>query len=303
MTGNLKLFVNFVEKFLGMVRFGNDQVAPILGYGDMNDIVSGLPKLKFVKDHLCSSCKLGKAKHHVSSDLAAQCQTTALEHNSLSLDPQSQENVPLVDKTVTTSFNELDMLFSLMFNGYFNGATLVVSKYFDVPPANASDKRHQSNTTPSTSIIITPLKQVIRNPSQPVRTRRQLETDGEMYMFALTVSRTKPKNIKEAMADHAWIEAVQEELHQFEQLEAEGIDFEESFAPIARLEAIRIFIAYAAHKSFPVYQMDIKTAFLNEPLKEQVYVNYPDGFVDSHHPDKVYHLKKALYGLKQAPRA
>ncbi|GJX66176.1 retrovirus-related pol polyprotein from transposon TNT 1-94 [Tanacetum coccineum] len=83
----------------------------------------------------------------------------------------------------------------------------------------------------------------------------------------------------------------------------EGIDFEESFAPVARLEAVRLFIAYAAHKSFTVYQMDVKTAFLYGPLKEEVYVNQPDGFVDPYHPDKVYRLKKALYGLKQAPRA
>ncbi|GJS77001.1 retrovirus-related pol polyprotein from transposon TNT 1-94 [Tanacetum coccineum] len=83
----------------------------------------------------------------------------------------------------------------------------------------------------------------------------------------------------------------------------EGIDFEESFAPVARLEAVRLFIAYAAHKSFPVYQMDVKTTFLNGPLKEEVYVNQPDRFIDPHHPDKVYYLKKALYGLKQAPRA
>ncbi|GJR23964.1 retrovirus-related pol polyprotein from transposon TNT 1-94 [Tanacetum coccineum] len=82
-----------------------------------------------------------------------------------------------------------------------------------------------------------------------------------------------------------------------------GIDFEESFAPVARLEAVRLFIAYAAHKSFTVYQMDVKTAFLYGPLKEEVYVNQPDGFVDPYHPDKVYRLKKALYGLKQAPRA
>ncbi|GJQ92186.1 retrovirus-related pol polyprotein from transposon TNT 1-94 [Tanacetum coccineum] len=85
--------------------------------------------------------------------------------------------------------------------------------------------------------------------------------------------------------------------------EEEGIDFEESFAPVARLEAIRIFVAYAAHKSFPIYQMDVKTAFLNGPLKEEVYVSQPDGFVDPGHPDKVYRLRKALYGLKQAPRA
>ncbi|GJS79530.1 retrovirus-related pol polyprotein from transposon TNT 1-94 [Tanacetum coccineum] len=82
-----------------------------------------------------------------------------------------------------------------------------------------------------------------------------------------------------------------------------GIDFEESFAPVARLEAVRKFIVYTAHESFPVYQMDVKTAFLNAPLKEEVNVNQPDGFVDPHHPDKVYRLKKALYGLKQALRA
>ncbi|GJY99790.1 gag-pol polyprotein [Tanacetum coccineum] len=123
----------------------------------------------------------------------------------------------------------------------------------------------------------------------PVQTRRQLATDPEMCMFALTVSIVEPKNIKEAMADSAWIEAMQDELHQFDRLQVwelvdkpfgkneEGIDFDESFAPVARLEAVRIFVAYAAHKSFPIYQMDVKTAFLNGPLKEEVYVAQPDG--------------------------
>ncbi|GKA32297.1 retrovirus-related pol polyprotein from transposon TNT 1-94 [Tanacetum coccineum] len=83
----------------------------------------------------------------------------------------------------------------------------------------------------------------------------------------------------------------------------EGINFEESFAPVARLEAVRIFVAYAAHKNFPIYQMDVKMAFLNGPLKEEVFVHQPDGFVDPDFPNHVYHLKKALYGLKQAPRA
>nr|GEW94618.1 hypothetical protein [Tanacetum cinerariifolium] len=146
------------------------------------------------------------------------------------------------------------------------------------------------------------LEQVIGNPSQSVRTRRQLELDGEMCMFTLTVSQTEPKNIKEAMVNSAWIESMQEELHQFDRLD-EGVDFEESFAPVAQLEAIRLFIAYVAHKSFTVYQMDVKTAFLYGPLNEEVYVNQPDGFVDPYHPDKVYRLKKALYGLKQAPKA
>ncbi|GJV63386.1 retrovirus-related pol polyprotein from transposon TNT 1-94 [Tanacetum coccineum] len=83
----------------------------------------------------------------------------------------------------------------------------------------------------------------------------------------------------------------------------EGIDFEESFAPVARLEAIRIFLAFAAHMNMVVYQMDVKTAFLNGNLREEVYVSQPDGFVDKDKPNHVYKLKKALYGLKQAPRA
>nr|GFA22644.1 Gag-Pol polyprotein [Tanacetum cinerariifolium] len=151
----------------------------------------------------------------------------------------------------------------------------------------------------------------------------------------------------EAMADSAWIEAMQDELHQFDRLQVwelvdkpfgkssirlkwlwknkkdkdqtvihnkarlvakgyaqeDGIDFEESFAPIAHLEAVRIFIAYEAHTSFPIFQMDMKTAFLNGPLKEEVYVAQPDGFVDPDHSEKVYRLRKVLYGLKQAPRA
>nr|GEU52605.1 hypothetical protein [Tanacetum cinerariifolium] len=82
----------------------------------------------------------------------------------------------------------------------------------------------------------------------------------------------------------------------------DGIDFEESFAPVARIEAIKIFIANAASKNMTIYQMDVKTAFLNSELKEEVYVSQPDGFVDPDHPIHVYCLKNALYGLKQAPR-
>ncbi|GJS33438.1 retrovirus-related pol polyprotein from transposon TNT 1-94 [Tanacetum coccineum] len=121
------------------------------------------------------------------------------------------------------------------------------------------------------------------------------------------------------MLDASWIESMQDELNQFKRLNVwelnksrlvakgydqdEGIDFEESFAPVARLEAVRIFFACAAYKNFPIYQMDFKTAFLNGPLKEKVFVRQPDGFVDPDFPNHVYRLKKALYGLKQALRA
>nr|GEZ43709.1 Gag-Pol polyprotein [Tanacetum cinerariifolium] len=198
---------------------------------------------------------------------------------------------------------------------------------------------------PAQEVVESSSHKIVRgNPSRPMKTRRQLATDPKMCMFALTVS--TDENIKEAMADSAWIEVMQEELHQFDRLQVwelvdkpfgktvirlkllwenkkdedqtvirnkaqlvakayaqeESIYFEESFAPVARLEAVRIFVAYAAHTSFLIYQMDVKTAFLNGPLKEEVYVAQPDEFVDPDHPEKVYRLRKALYGLKQAPR-
>jgi hypothetical protein len=82
-----------------------------------------------------------------------------------------------------------------------------------------------------------------------------------------------------------------------------GLDFEETFAPVARLESIRILLAYVAHHSFKLFQMDVKSAFLNGPIEEEVYVEQPLGFKDDRYPDHVYKLSKALYGLKQAPRA
>ncbi|GJX90664.1 copia protein [Tanacetum coccineum] len=111
-----------------------------------------------------------------------------------------------------------------------------------------------------------PLEQVIGDPSKPVTMRSRLHIDTKVCMYSLT---------------------------------AEGIDFDESFAPVARLKAVRI-IAYAAHKNFTIFQMDVKTSFLNGPLKEEVYVSQPGGFVDPDFPDYVYKLKKALYGLKQS---
>ena len=83
----------------------------------------------------------------------------------------------------------------------------------------------------------------------------------------------------------------------------EGVDFDETFAPVARLESIRILLAIASHLNFKLYQMDVKSAFLNGMLQEEVYVEQLKSFVDPHKPDDVYELKRALYSLKQAPRA
>jgi hypothetical protein len=86
-------------------------------------------------------------------------------------------------------------------------------------------------------------------------------------------------------------------------LKVAGLDFGETFPPVARLESIHILLAYATHHSFKLFQMDVKSAFLNGPIKEEVYVEQPSGFEDDRYPDHVYKLSKALYGLKQAPRA
>jgi hypothetical protein len=85
--------------------------------------------------------------------------------------------------------------------------------------------------------------------------------------------------------------------------QVEGLDFGETYAPVAMLESIRILLAYATYHGFKLYQMDVKSAFLNGPIKEEVYVEQPPGFEDSEYPNHVYKLSKALYGLKQAPRA
>ncbi|GJT95153.1 retrovirus-related pol polyprotein from transposon TNT 1-94 [Tanacetum coccineum] len=172
---------------------------------------------------------------------------------------------------------------------------------------------------------------VIGDPSRSVSTRKQLQTDAMWCYFDAFLTSVEPKNFKQAMTEPSWIDAMQEEIHEFERLQVwelvpcpdkvmliklkwiykvktdefggvlknkarlvaqgfrqeEGIDFEESFAPVARIEAIRIFVANAANKNMTIFQMDVKTAFLNGKLKEEVYVSQPEGFVDQDNPSHV----------------
>nr|GEW06676.1 hypothetical protein [Tanacetum cinerariifolium] len=294
------------------------------------------------------------ASDQISSDPAPECQTMALEHDSLSPAIQCQENVPQIDKTVSMS-NELDLLFSLMFDEFLNGSSKVVSKSSAVCSTDAPNQ-HQHHTTPLNNhtthaptchvqslaptvssfeninqaetyaendqvaddefinIFCTPvqdqgetssrhvdssnmhtfyqrfpaehhwtkdhpLEQVIGNPSQSIRTRHQLESDAEMYVWKL-VDRPLCTNVinlkwlwKNKRDEENTVIRNKSRLVAKGYAQKEGVDFEESFAPVDRLEA------------------------------EEVYVNQPDGFVDPYHPDNVYRLKKALCRLKQAPRA
>nr|GEW36768.1 hypothetical protein [Tanacetum cinerariifolium] len=146
-----------------------------------------------------------------------------------------------------------------------------------------------------------PLEQVIGKPSRPVLTRNQLKTDGDMCIYALTACLKwlfKNKNDEENTVIRNKTCLVVRGYRQ-----EEGINFEESFALVAQIEAIRIFLAYATQKGLTVYQIDVKISFLHGSLKEDVYVCQPEGFIDTDYPSHVYKLKKALYGLKQAPRA
>ncbi|GJV88875.1 retrovirus-related pol polyprotein from transposon TNT 1-94, partial [Tanacetum coccineum] len=191
-----------------------------------------------------------------------------------------------------------------------------------------------------------PLDNIVGNPSRPVSTRKQLASDALWCCFHTELSKVKPKNFKMAVIEDCWVQAMQDEIHEFDRLEVwelvprqiyvvvialkwiykvnldeygdvlknkarlvakgyrqeEGIDFEESFAPVARIEAIRIFIANAATKNMIIYQMDVKTAFLNGDLQEEVFVSQPEGFEDQENPTHVYRLKNALYGAKACTR-
>nr|GEU55311.1 retrovirus-related Pol polyprotein from transposon TNT 1-94 [Tanacetum cinerariifolium] len=362
MMGNLQLLCNFVEKYLGTVRSGNDQFAPILGYRDLvqgnitiNRVyyVEGLNHNLFSVGQFCDADLEMKEKGDPCILVGYSTQSKGYRVYN--------KRTRLIVESIHLRFDGIKEMSEMSVVNDTSGLSSSPtdnSKQRDTPPTkniqslteptnptNANAEENNDNQAEHEFInpFCTPVHKVAEssshiiervrgNPSKPVQTRRQLATDLEMCMFALTVSTAKSKNIKEAMADSAWINAMQEELHRFDRLQVwelvdkpydkhviklkwlwknkkdeeqtvihnkarlvakgyaqeEGIDFEESFDPVARLEDVRIFIAYATYKSFPIYQMDVKTEFLNGPLEEEVYVAQPDGFVDPDHPEKVY---------------
>nr|GFA34165.1 hypothetical protein [Tanacetum cinerariifolium] len=248
---------------------------------------------------------------------------------------------PLTITTQQPSEGELDLLFEAMYDDYIGGQPSATAR--TVPPTQEHQVRQMltaSTTIANTAPIPTNSSSLATNIPISLQDVDELNpnamVDGNTFVnpfansstsvaassshqnvdpsnmhtfyqtypheFQWTKDHPLEQNVKEAMTDPAWIDSMQKELLQFKRLD-EGIDFEESFASVARMEAIRIFLAYAAHKSFRVFQMDVKTAFLYGSLKEDVYVCQPKGFIDADHPSHVYKLKKTLYGLKQAPRA
>ncbi|GKA46180.1 retrovirus-related pol polyprotein from transposon TNT 1-94 [Tanacetum coccineum] len=181
-----------------------------------------------------------------------------------------------------------------MFDEYFEPAPSVVSR---VPPVVALIPTDTTSLPSSTiidqdepSAITSPTTQETQSPVIEQEPSSKESSSRNVIPLNLHQNNQPLDHLKKWTKDHPLDNE-------------EGINFEESFTPVARIEAIRIFIANATHKNMTVYQMDVKTAFLNGVLREEVYVSQPDGFLDQDYPNYVYRLKKALYRLKHAPRA
>nr|GEW99129.1 retrovirus-related Pol polyprotein from transposon TNT 1-94 [Tanacetum cinerariifolium] len=316
MTGNLKLLCNFVEKFLGTVRFGNDQFAPILGHGDLvqgNATINRVYYVEGLNHNLFSVGQFGDADLEV-----AFRKSTCFVRDLQDADVPSQQ--------------ELDLLFGTLYDDFFNAgsnpSTNIQSTSALSTPTNAHAEENNNDQAEEhlqddefTNPFCAPAHEEAESSShnisdsnvptfnQPLVSEYRWKKDHPLEQVWELVDKPFGKLIiklkwlwKNKKDEDQTVIRNKARLVAKGYAQEEGIDFEESFAPVARLEAVRIFIAYVAHKCFPIFQMDVKTTFLNGPLKEEVYVAQPDGFIDPDHPEKVYRLKKALYGLKQAPR-
>nr|GEW68165.1 uncharacterized mitochondrial protein AtMg00810-like [Tanacetum cinerariifolium] len=218
-----------------------------------------------------------------------------------------------------------------MFDEYFNPLTIVVSPVQEAPAPRAKvlvdsfvstsiDQDAHSSSIPTSqeqenSLIISqgfeespktstfhddPLNE---SPNEDSTSHESSSNVRQIHTLLEHLGRwTKNHPIGNVIGDPSRSVSTRKQLHT-DATQEKDINFEESFTSVARIEAIRIFIAYAAHKNMAIYQMDVKTAFLNGELKKEIYVSQPEGFVDQDNLSHVYKLKKALYGLKQAPRA
>ncbi|GJS48571.1 retrovirus-related pol polyprotein from transposon TNT 1-94 [Tanacetum coccineum] len=337
MTWNRSQLMNFVSKFLGIVRFGNDHIARIIEYGDYqlgnlakDDLARGIPRLKFQKDHLCSACALGKSKksshqpkaedtnqeklYLLHMDLCGPMRVASINRKSSgpglhSITPATSSSgiVPnpiSQQPCIPPLRDDWDCLFQPMFDEYFTPLSISVSLVQEVaapraivladsPVSTSIDQDAPSTSTPSTHEQEQSLKisqSFEESPKTPIFRDDPLnESPHEESTTQGSSSNVKTDEFSGVQKNKARL--VGQGFRQEEE-----IDFEESFAPVARIEAIRIVIANVAHKNITIYQIDVKTDFLNEKLKEEVYVSQPEGFVDQDNPSHVeIHIDSTLY--------
>ncbi|GKD95489.1 retrovirus-related pol polyprotein from transposon TNT 1-94 [Tanacetum coccineum] len=329
MIGNRSQLMNFVSKFLGTVRFGNDNIARIMGYGDyqLGNVtilrvyyIEGLGHNLFSVGQFCyvdlevafrkNTCFI----HNLEGvDLLSGSRDTNLY--TISLDDMLKTSlICLLSKASKTKSwlwhrrlakdglargiprlkfqkDNLCLLHSPSFNCCVSS---IQDGYLLRRAVDVAFSLCQLPLDHGYSIIKSPYntrnKKTISKHFQGFEERNYTNHTLPVYDTVKTdefggVLKNKARLVAQGFKQE------------------EGIDFKESFAPVARIEAIRIFIANSVHKIMTIYQMDVKTAFLNGEIKEEVYVSQPEGFVDQDNPSHVYKLKKALYGLKQAPHA
>nr|GEX06972.1 hypothetical protein [Tanacetum cinerariifolium] len=270
----------------------------------------------------------------ISSSVPTTCLNDSLEPSSearlISIRVANQEETPSLDNILSLSNRFEDIL----------GVTTSSDETIGVE-ADVSNMETSISASHTPTLIIHkdhPKSQIIGLVDTPIQNRHKSKmmeeqsfiatihqkTDPALLQFCLFscfLSQVEPKKVYDALQDPSWVEAMQEELLQFKiqkvwtlvdypkvlvaqgHTKEEGIDYDEVFAPVARIEAIRLFLAYASFMGFTVYQIDVKSAFLYGTIDGKVYVMQPLGFQDPTFPARVYKVEKAMYGLHQAPRA
>nr|GEZ89811.1 hypothetical protein [Tanacetum cinerariifolium] len=355
MTGNRALLTNFVENFLGTVRFGNNDFVMIAGYRDVAIGLVTIKKVYYVKGLGHNLFSVGQfsdkglevvfqkstcfVRNEDGVDLLTIMKSSTTNFESSNAEVPSHEEE--VFHEISESFQEESSSLnddvqqgleyvevpssntqSISNNMIPNGDEASTSHnvfnerledaYFDASslfydPSNVhtfyQPYPHEKKWTKDH-----PLHKIIGDPKSSVRTRGQL---ANSCLFSCLLCFIELANVAEALRDADWNKKDESSLViqnnarlvAVDYSQQKRIDFDKTFAPVARIEAIRLFLAYVAHKDFTVFQMDVKIAFLNGILKEEVYVGQPPGFVSKQYPDHVYALDKALYGLKQAHQA
>nr|GEX17915.1 hypothetical protein [Tanacetum cinerariifolium] len=279
MTGNRALLMNFVEKFLGTVCFGNNDFAVITGYGDVVIGSMMIKKVYYVK---------------------------GLGHNLFSVGQFCDKGLEVAFQKSTCFVRNEDGVDLLIGDCLSNLYTIAL---YEVASNSLTCLLEKASFLQSllwhqclSHLNFATINNLVKNNLVQGLPKMKFEKDHLCSAYEQRKIHQKHHKFKMAFASNKPISLLHMDFC-VGYSQQEGIDYDETFAPVTRIKAIRLFLAYAAHKDFTVFQMDVKIAFLNGILKEEVYVGQPSGFVSKQYPDHVYTFDKALYGLKQAPRA